>query len=329
MLQLDREATRAALEWGPLIEALRAMFREGCESPVRHHHDFAVPGEADGTLLLMPAWVPGRYLGVKLATVVPGNGARDLPAVMASYMLNDARTGEMAALIDGGELTARRTAAASALAADYLAREDARHLVIAGTGRLSVNLAAAHAAVRPLSRITVWGRDIDKAKAVAGEISEELDILANAVADLEPAVREADIVSCATLSQVPLVQGAWLKPGCHVDLVGAFKPTMRESDDEAVSRARVFVDTRGGAVKEGGDIVQALASGALTEAAIEGDLFDLARGVRPVLRQDEDITLFKSVGAALEDLAGAILAYETASAGQSGVSTSPHVLPVM
>lgn len=328
MLQLDQDATRDALEWRPLIEALRTMFRDGCESPVRHHHDFRIPGEADGTLLLMPAWVPGRYLGTKLATVVPGNGARDLPAVMASYLLNDARTGEMVAMIDGGELTARRTAAASALAADYLAREDARHLLVVGTGRLSRNLAAAHASVRPLSRVVVWGRDAEKARAVAEEIAGELDILAQPASNLEEAVRDADIVSCATLSEAPLVQGAWLKPGSHLDLVGAFKPTMRESDDEAVARARVFVDTREGAMKEGGDIVQALASGALAEDGIEADLFDLTRGTHAVLRQADDITLFKSVGAALEDLAGAILAFETASA-KTGQSTSPRILPVM
>lgn len=328
MLHLDPDATRAALEWRPLIEALRTMFRDGCESPVRHHHDFQVPGEADGTLLLMPAWVPGRYLGTKLATVVPGNGARGLPAVMASYLLNDARTGEMVAMIDGGELTARRTAAASALAADYLARQDARHLLVVGTGRLSRNLAAAHASVRPLSRVAVWGRDPEKARAVAEEIAGELDILAQPADNLEEAVRDADVVSCATLSEAPLVQGAWLKPGSHLDLVGAFKPTMRESDDEAVSRARVFVDTREGATKEAGDIVQALASGALAEDGIEADLFDLTRGTHAVLRQADDITLFKSVGAALEDLAAAILAFETASA-RTGQSTSSRILPVM
>ena len=223
---------------------------------------------------------------------------------------------------------ARRTAAASALAADYLAREDARHLLVVGTGRLSRNLAAAHASVRPLSRVSVWGRDPEKAQAVADEIAEELDILAQPASDLEATVRDADIVSCATLSETPLVQGAWLKPGSHLDLVGAFKPTMRESDDEAVSRARVFVDTREGAMKEGGDIVRALASGALEEDGIEADLFDLARGTHAVLRQSDDITLFKSVGAALEDLAGAILAFETASA-KTGQSTSPRILPVM
>ncbi|MAB01075.1 MAG: ornithine cyclodeaminase [Stappia sp.] len=327
MLQLDEAATRQALDWSALIEALRAMFRDGCEMPVRHHHDFAIPGEDDGTLLLMPAWVPGRYIGVKLATVVPGNGRRGLPAIMASYLLSDAVTGKMVAMIDGGELTARRTAAASALAADYLARPSARHLVIVGTGRLAANLAAAHAAVRPLSRISVWGRDPEKAAAVAEDVSEHLDILARPVDDLEKAVGEADIVSCATLSQTPIIQGEWLREGCHVDLVGAFKPSMRETDDEVMRRGRVFVDTRAGATKEGGDIVQALSSGALSEDRIEADLFELAGGRFAAMRDDKDITVFKSVGAALEDLAGAILAYESASGAGSGEGETASRLP--
>uniref|UniRef100_UPI003BA9007D ornithine cyclodeaminase family protein n=1 Tax=Stappia sp. TaxID=1870903 RepID=UPI003BA9007D len=327
MLQLDEAATRQALDWSALIEALRAMFRDGCEMPVRHHHDFAIPGEDDGTLLLMPAWVPGRYIGVKLATVVPGNGRRGLPAIMASYLLSDAVTGKMVAMIDGGELTARRTAAASALAADYLARPAARHLVIVGTGRLAANLAAAHAAVRPLSRISVWGRDPEKAAAVAEDVSEHLDILARPVDDLEKAVGEADIVSCATLSQTPIIQGEWLREGCHVDLVGAFKPSMRETDDEVMRRGRVFVDTRAGATKEGGDIVQALSSGALSEDRIEADLFELAGGRFAAMRDDKDITVFKSVGAALEDLAGAILAYESASGAGGGEGETASRLP--
>lgn len=312
MLQLNLEATRAALEWRPLIEALRAMFKSGCEMPVRHHHDFEVPGEADGTLLLMPAWVPGKYIGVKLATVVPGNGSRGLPAVMATYCLSSGRTGEMLALIDGGELTARRTAAASALAADYLARKDAGHLLVVGTGRVVENLIGAHSAVRPIRRVSVWGRDRAKAEALAAKVARDQGLEARAVGDLGAALGEADIVSAATLSEAPLIKGARLSPGCHVDLVGAFKPSMRESDDEAIRRAQVFVDTREGATKEGGDIVQPLQSGVLKRENIRGDLFELARGIAPGRMAQDEITLFKSVGAALEDLAGAILAYETA-----------------
>jgi ornithine cyclodeaminase/alanine dehydrogenase-like protein (mu-crystallin family) len=242
--------------------------------------------------------------------VFPGNSARGQAAVNASYVLMSAMTGETLAMIDGGELTARRTAAASALAADYLARKDASHLLVVGTGRLSLNLVEAHAAVRPISRVTIWGRDIPKARTVAQK-AQALGFEASAAADLKEACAQADIISCATLSATPVISGEWLKPGVHVDLVGAFRPDTRESDDEAIRRSSVFVDTRAGATKEAGDIVMAIASGALDPAAIKAELSDLARGNHAGRAHDSEITLFKSVGAALEDLAGAILAWQS------------------
>jgi len=309
----DAETTRKFLPWPALCAALRQMFQHGCEMPLRHHHLVQVPGEADATLLLMPAWVPGETLGVKIVNVIPGNGARGLPSVASVYLLSDARTGELLALLDGGELTARRTAAASALAASYLARPDASHLLIVGTGRLALNMAAAHASVRPIRRVSVWGRRGERARAVADEVGEQLGIEAAAVVDLEAAVRQAHIVSTVTLATEALVQGVWLQPGTHLDLVGAFRPDMRECDDEAVRRASVFVDTRNGACAEGGDIVQALASGALTREGVRADLVDLARGTHSGRSSAAEITLFKSVGAALEDLAAARLVWRLAT----------------
>jgi len=314
MLLLDRTQTRDALPMAPLIEALRDMFREGCEMPVRHHHQVGVPGEPEGTLLLMPAWQAGGCLGVKIATVFPGNSARGRAAVTASYVLSSATTGETLALIDGGELTARRTAAASALAASYLARSDALHLLVVGTGRLALNLVEAHASVRPLTRVTVWGRDGEKAAKVAAGAAS-MGFASDVASDLAQAVGEADIVSCATLSADPLVKGEWLKPGSHLDLIGAFRPDMRESDDAAMELASVFVDTRAGAMKEAGDIVLAMRSGALTHDRILAELSELCRGEHKGRASDHEITLFKSVGAALEDLAGAILAWKTHKQG--------------
>lgn len=316
MLILDEQQTAAALPWAPLIDALGAMFKGQGVMPVRHHHHVEVPGEANATLLLMPAWLPGRYVGVKLVSVYPGNGARGLPAVQGSYLLTSGATGEMIAVVDGGELTARRTAAASALAARFLAREDAETMMMVGTGRLSLNLMQAHATVRPLKRFLVWGRSPDKVRQTV-EAARSLGFDAEPSPDLEAGIRQADIISCATLSEEPLVRGEWLKPGSHVDLVGAFKPSMRESDDEAVRRAEVYVDTKAGALAEAGDIVQALRSGALAVEDIHGDLFDLTTGRVAGRSGDTAITLFKSVGAAIEDLASAILAYETVR-GQSG-----------
>jgi alanine dehydrogenase len=309
MLILDDNDTRNALPFPGLIAALRAMFISGCEAPPRHHHDVEVPGEPTGTLLLMPAWLPGRYMGLKQVSVFPGNATRGLPSIFGSYLLSSAVTGELLAIIDGGELTARRTAAASALAASYLARRDASTMLMTGTGRLSANMIEAHKAVSPLTKVFIWGRDQAKAKATARQAAA-LGLEAIATDNLEAAAREADIISCATLSTEPLIRGEWLKPGAHVDLVGAFKPTMRETDDECVIRSTRFVDTRAGALSEGGDLVQPIRAGLITADSIAADLAELTRKVHPGRTSDQEITLFKSVGASLEDLAGAIFAFE-------------------
>lgn len=317
MLTVGAGDVERALPYGELVEVLRDAFRHGAVQPVRHHHTIERPDGAASTLLLMPAWSDfikagtsdGGYVGVKIVTVTPDNNARALPAVMGHYLLLDGKTGAPRAFIDGQRLTARRTAAASALAASYLARADAAHLLIVGAGALSTQLAQAHAAVRPIGRVSVWNRTPQNAQKVAGELAS-LGFAAQAVDDLDAAQADCDIVSCATLSTVPLVKGALLKPGTHVDLVGAFSPTMRESDDALMKRATVFVDTRAGALKEAGDIVQAVASGALSPDAIAGDLFDLTRGTAQGRTGDDQITVFKSVGAALEDLAAAIHVYE-------------------
>ncbi|RED50948.1 ornithine cyclodeaminase family protein [Aestuariispira insulae] len=311
MIILDESQTRQYLPWSGLIDALRAIFREGCEMPVRHHHDMAVPGEEDATLLLMPAWVPGKYLGIKLATVFPGNATRGLPAVFGNYVLSSGQSGQLLALIDGGELTARRTAAASALASSYLARRDAKELLIVGTGRLAINLAQAHATVRDLTRINVWGRNIAKADALCEELGA-LGLNAHPVDNLAEAAGRADIISCCTLATDPVILGDWLKPGCHLDLVGGFKPSMRETDDRAIGRASVFVDTLAGATKEAGDITQPIEQGVLSTDDIKADLYSLSRGQHEGRISNDEITLFKSVGAACEDLAGAILAFESA-----------------
>jgi ornithine cyclodeaminase/alanine dehydrogenase-like protein (mu-crystallin family) len=318
MLVLDELQTRNALGWPALVEAIAKMFRTGCVMPIRHHHHMEVPGENDATLLLMPAWQPGAYSGVKVLSLFPDNAMRSLPAIFGTYLLSSGKTGEMLAIIDGGELTARRTAATSALAARYLARSDAEELLVCGTGRLSLNLMQAHAEMRPLRRIRVWGRNAEGAEKTA-EQARSIGLSAEAVTDIEAAARSADIITCATLSSQPLIHGEWLKPGTHLDLVGGFKPDMREANDAAIRRARVFVDTRAGAMTEAGDIVQPLQSGVLLPEAIHAELSELVTGSKPGRLGDSDITLFKSVGAALEDLAGAILAYEYMTGAQKSV----------
>ncbi len=306
---LSAEAVGEALDYPSLVEALRAIFRDGAEAPTRHHHNVPSDAGSDGTLLLMPAWQRDRYIGVKVATVFPDNPGMNLPSVQANVLLNDGRTGQPLALVAGQPLTNRRTAAASALAADYLSRKDAKRLLMVGTGAMAPEMVRAHCAVRDIAEIKVWGRTPEKACDLAASLSGE-GLPAEPVEDLHAGVTWADTISCATMSTEPLVLGDWLRPGQHVDLMGAFKPTMRETDDRAVQVADVYCDTFDGAMKEGGDLAQPLESGALKREEVLADLFALTRGGHPGRGSDDDITLFKSTGAALEDLAAAILAYE-------------------
>jgi len=299
----------AALGYADLVDALREAFRRDTTVPLRHHHTIPTGGQ-EATLLLMPAWSEPNpapaHVGVKIVTVYPDNTTRDLPSVMGTYLLLDGHTGAPAATIDGPALTARRTAAASALAADYLARPDAQKLLMVGTGRLAGNLIEAHAAIRPINETVIWGRDRDKAERLA----QQLDSSAHRVTatdDLETAAREADIISCATTSRDPLIHGEWLAEGVHVDLVGGFRPDMREADDRVIERGRIFVDTRAGALAEAGDIVQPVNAGIIKADDIAGDLFELCQDKRTGRQSPAEITVFKSVGTALEDLAAAEL----------------------
>lgn len=306
MLQLDATAMARRLPLGPLVQALRAMFIAGCEVPQRHTHAI---GDA-GTLLLMPAWQPGRHLGVKAINIFPGNSAitpQGLPGLHAVYLLFDANTGVPVALMDGGELTARRTAAASALAAHYLARADVKHLVLLGSGRVASLLPEALRSVRPeLKMVTVWNHRPEGAERLAAALRAQ-GFDAHASTELEMAVRSACIVSCATLSNAALVRGAWLAPGTHLDLIGSFTPQMREADGACFARGRVFVDTEEALLKAG-DIVQAVAEGHFTPARTQATLAQLCREQHPGRQQGGDVTVFKAVGTALEDLAAAEMA---------------------
>jgi ornithine cyclodeaminase len=312
------EATEVAglLDHPTLIEAIRAGFSGTIFAPPRPHHTIARAGAATATLLLMPAWqedgASGResFMGVKLVSVFPDNAARGKPSVQATYLLISGETGEPLACIDGQTLTLWRTAATSALAASALARADANRLTMIGAGALAPHLIAAHASVRPIREVTI--RTAETARRLANALNRP-GLAVTATDDLAAAVAAADIVSAATLSRVPLMHGAWLKPGTHIDLVGAYAPDMREADDKAIERATVAVDTRAG-MRESGDIALPLASGVLAEADIAGDLYDIAAG-RLKRSFDAQITLFKSVGHAIEDLAAAVTVWRRLSGG--------------
>lgn len=309
MRSLGYSEVVAALDFPSLIEALRQVFRTDGETPARHLHRVPVPGSEDASLLIMPAWQVGHHIGVKVLTIFPDNAAVQKPSLMGAYLLFDGRTGEPLIEMDAPALTARRTAAASALAASYLARPDCERLLMVGTGALASHLIEAHASVRPIVNVLVWGRDHEKAERLAYRLTRRNRRVA-ATTNLADAVRGAHIVCCATPCAEPLIQGHWLPLGVHIDLVGGFRPDMREADDDCIRRARVFVDTRAGALEEAGDIVQPIKSGVLRPDDIAGDLFDLARGSRAGRRYHDQITLFKSVGTAIEDLAAARLALD-------------------
>jgi ornithine cyclodeaminase/alanine dehydrogenase-like protein (mu-crystallin family) len=283
-------------------------------APPKIAHMIPLASGSEAKVLLMPAWTnladPSgeRLIGCKLVNVFPDNAKLGKPSVNGSYVLMSGDTGETLAVMDGTALTAWRTAAASALAARYLARDDAAHLVVVGAGALAPHLVRAHCAVRPITRVTLWNRT--RSRAISTAFALAAAGIETAIADdLEEAVREADIVSCATLSTTPLVKGTWLKKGVHVDLVGAFNLKTREADDAAVRRARVYVDSRLSAPKGSGDIAIPLKKKIISLKDIQGDLFELCRGKVKGRKRKDEITLFKSTGLAIEDLAAAILVW--------------------
>ncbi len=309
VLVYSAEEVHAALPWAPLVDALSNAFKLGAEVPVRHTHRLG----QDDALLLMPAW-NASALGTKIVTVMPGNAARGVGTVQAIYLLLDRHTGEPRALLDGEALTLRRTAATSALAARHLARTDASRLLVVGTGRLAEWMALAHVALQPgLTQVLVWGRNPLAAGALATRLSgcpEMAFAQVDAIDDLKAGLARSDVVTCATTSTDPIIPGAWLHPGMHLDLVGGFKPTMREVDDAAVSRCRIVVDTYAGALKEAGELVGAIERGVISRERITAELAELAelvRGEKPGRTSKAHLTLFKSVGTALEDLAAAEL----------------------
>jgi ornithine cyclodeaminase/alanine dehydrogenase-like protein (mu-crystallin family) len=292
-----------ALPYGPLVEALREGFRSDVTTP----HRMVMDTSAVTTLLIMPAWNKA-YTGIKTLTVKSDNDAFGVPAVQASYLLIDNATGSPVAIMDGTELTRRRTAAAGALAADYLARKNASTLLLVGAGSLATHFALAHAAVRPIKTVLIFNRSPEKAVRVARELHAD-GFVTEAVTDLQSAMARADIVSGVTSATGPVIKGACVRPGTHIDLAGAFKPSSRETDGAAVGMARVYVDTREGAFAEAGDLLMAQSEGHFKWDQIQGDLFQLTRGTITGRKTDDEVTLFKSCGTALEDLAAAAMVY--------------------
>jgi ornithine cyclodeaminase len=298
----------ARLPYGELVDELQAA--HGLPAPVSQRVVFGPDGSHE-SFLALPAWQPDEAIGIKLVTVFPRNRAAGRPSVQALYVLFDGMTGEPTALVDGTELTYRKTAADSALGARFLARDDASTLLMVGAGGLAPHLVAAHRAVRPsIERVLVWNRTPAGAESVAAAVG-------GIVVDLlDAAVSEADVISTATMAKDPLVEGRWLRPGTHLDLVGSFLPDHREVDDEAVVRSDVYVDDRLATLTEDGDLVIPLAAGLITADDVRADLWELCRGDVPGRADADAITLFENGGGGHLDLMTARFAWRRWSAGQ-------------
>jgi ornithine cyclodeaminase len=297
MRHFDAEQVHRILDYPRLVEALRTAHRDGA-MPQMHVNVLSDTGRDANKFVSLVSWASADVIAVKMVGVFPGN--IDLvppqPSVQGLVALFDARTGAAVATCDGAALTFRKTAADSALGVDILARRDADVLLIVGAGGLAPHVAEAHSSVRPsIRKIAIWNRNPKKAEALAEKLRAAGKPV-TAVQSLDDAIMEADIVSCVTMATTPLVKGKLLKPGTHVDLIGAYMPDMREADDDVARRAGgIFVDTRSNA-EGSGDVAGPLAAGILSREDIVGDLFDLCKGRHPGRESDDQITLYKNVG---------------------------------
>lgn len=308
MHHFDAQAVAAALPYPQLVEGLACGLQSPIEVPVR---SVLTPNHDASCVLVMPAWKSGQRMGVKLVSVWPGNNAVGLPAVSGIYVLISCETGQPLAVMDGTELTLRRTAAAAALAARTLARKDSRTLVVLGTGALSAPLAQAHASAMSFDKILVWGRDPVRARGVVQQLHEQ-GLTAAPSVNLQEALAQADVVAVATTATRPFIAADWIRPGTHLGLVGAFTPEMAEAEPALMARAQVFADQRAAVIEKGGEVWQALQQQLIAASAIEAELADLAgQPLRAWRHSEQSITVFKSVGFASLDLIAAELVYQS------------------
>lgn len=289
---------RSVCSWPFAVEALRA----GHMMPPADLRDSLVEN-AGRKMLVRTAWIPGLASGVKAVTIYPDNPSAEpaRPSVQGQVLLFDEAQGHVVAVLEGVDLTAWKTAGDSALGSSCLSRENVRTMLMVGAGSMARPLIDAHRSVRPsIDKVMIWNRNISRAEALAGSLTDD-GIAAEAVADLDEATSRADLISSATMSTEPLIRGEALKPGTHVDLVGAYTPSMREADDVALTRGRLFVDSTATTVEHIGELMIPLASGVISKVDIQGDMHDLVQG-KAGRRSDDEITVFKNGGGAHLDV---------------------------
>lgn len=301
LLTFDAAAVARLCPYDRLVDALALGLREAITSPARMHVD--PPGDGSA-FLIMPAWQTGGLIGVKMVSVWPANARAGKPTVTALYNVFSCTDGMPVAVIDGTELTLRRTAAAAALGARLLARKGRLRLAVLGTGALAPEMAQAHASVLDLERITIWGRRLEAAQRVV-EVLAARGVAAAAESSLERAVAQADVIIAATTATAPFIKAAWVRPGTHVGLFGAFTAAMAEAEPALLAKASLFADTRAGVLEKGGEVTQAIQAGVIAPQAIYAELAEMVTGERRWRASESEITVLKSVGFAALDLLAA------------------------
>jgi len=307
---IDNKIIDAIFGYEKMVKALHQIFISKFTMPLRHHHFYSTESGEENALILMPAWTD-KYLGCKQVIVAPKNSEKNLPAIHALYTLFDAETGEPLLQLDASKLTSIRTACTSALAAKYLARKDANNLLVIGSGSVAHHLVQAHSVIRNYNEINVWARNKEKGKQLVEKLKDSGYHQVNFIDDLEQGIRNADVISSATLSKEPIIKGEWINEGCHLDLIGSHTPFTREADDEAIMKSSIFVDSREGALHETGELAIPISKRILDPGNVKADIVELCKELFPGRTDEKEITLFKSAGLAIEDLAAALLVYES------------------
>jgi len=308
MLHFDRQAIESIFSYQEFIPILKESFTKEITSPTRPHYSIPNGAKEPNVLLLMPAWQIDHYIGIKIVTVFQENSDKNLETINGIYLLMDGKTGLTLATYEASTLTAKRTAATSALASSMLARADSKTYTMLGTGKLCTELITAHQSILPLEEVFIWGRNFDKAQTKASQLKNG-DVKVSAIVEKTTALSKSDIVSAATFSKTPIVHGKHIRSGTHIDLVGSYLPDYREADDALISKSSLFIDTKA-ALKESGDLIIPINEGVISTTQIQGTLIQLCKGEDPGRLDKNEITFFKSVGYALEDLAIAIYLYQ-------------------
>lgn len=307
MLFFDADQVHAACDYPALVAALKCYHLDEVDIVGDQMLSQPAAEGGDNILFLRSAWQRGRVLGTKVITGFWNNPSdRGLPAVHAIYCLFSGEDGHPLAVLDGTALTLRKTAADSALGASYLARNDVETMLMIGAGAMAPHLIMAHKAIRPsIKHVAVWNRSTDKAEAIINDLEGHqalAGVTFEVVTDLKTGVSRANLISSATRTVEPIIEGAWLKPGTHLDLIGAYKKDMREADDSAIQQATIFVDSRASTIDDIGEIAIPIERGVISESDILADHQQLARGEHPGRRSDNEITLFKNGGGGHLDL---------------------------